>query len=48
MKNKKLKQLTPFHMLNEGGKKTLTSTPLPFNSKKKRKKNQGAPAPLKQ
>jgi hypothetical protein len=31
-----------FHMSNEGEKKTLTSTPLPFNSKK----NQGTPAPL--
>jgi hypothetical protein len=30
------------------GKKTLTSTPLPFNNKKKEKKNQGTPAPLKQ
>jgi len=27
-------------------KKTLTSIPLPFNSKKKKKKNQGAPFPL--
>jgi hypothetical protein len=25
-------------MLDEGGKKTLTSTPLPFNRKKKEKK----------
>jgi hypothetical protein len=31
-------------MLNEGKKKTLTSGPLPLNSKKKKKeKNQGAP-----
>jgi hypothetical protein len=28
-----------------GKKKTLTSTPLPFNSKKKKKKNQLAPFP---
>jgi hypothetical protein len=37
-----------FHMSNEGGKKTLTSSPLPFNSKKREEKNQGAPAPLKE
>jgi hypothetical protein len=33
-------------MSNEGKKKTLPSTPLPLNSKKKKKKNQGAPFPL--
>jgi hypothetical protein len=33
-------------MSNEGKKKTLPSTPLPLNSKKKKKKIQGAPFTL--
>jgi hypothetical protein len=34
-----------FHTSNESKKKTLTSTPLPLNRKKKKETNQGAPFP---
>jgi hypothetical protein len=45
MKKKIKKKLTPFHMSNEGGKKTLTSTPSPSIVKKRKRKSKRTYSP---